>query len=202
MIGYIKGTYAYAVEEGIVVDNHGIGYVVKVPSSVLLTLPEPGGEIMLYTYTYVREDAIGLFGFSTLDELQVFRLLITVNGIGPKGGLSILSTMTTDNLRYAVMMDDAGAIAKAPGVGAKTAAKLILELKGKLGDKEELLRMATGQKDNLPANEVYTAAMEEAVLALVSLGYKETEAKKAVMAVPEGGSKTVEELLSLSLKNF
>lgn len=199
MIGYVKGSLAYTSAEGILVDNHGIGYRIRVPDSMLQNLPAIGEEIMVYTYTYVREDAIGLFGFETLDELEVFRLLITVSGIGPKGGLAILSTMGTDSLRYAVMTEDAKTIAKAPGIGAKTASKLILELKDKLGDKDTLLAGIPGDATSSGTGGA-TTAMEDAKEALVALGYSPTEARKAVASVPEGDRMDVEELLKLSLK--
>lgn len=203
MIGYIKGTLAYVAQNSIVVDNHGIGYNIKVPTTLLQALPHAGEEVMVYTYTYVREDAIGLFGFSSPDELEVFRLLITVSGIGPKGGLAILSTMNTDELRYAVLMDDAKAIAKSPGIGAKTAGKLILELKDKLDVKNAVFEESAGAAGGVQAaNSSYTAAMDDAVQALAALGYSSKEARSAVMSVPDAAEKTVEELLKLSLKHI
>lgn len=203
MIGYIKGTLAYVAQNSIVVDNHGIGYNIKVPATLLQALPHAGEEVMVYTYTYVREDAIGLFGFSSPDELEVFRLLITVSGIGPKGGLAILSTMNTDELRYAVLMDDAKAIAKSPGIGAKTAGKLILELKDKLDVKNVIFEESAGAAGGVQAaNSSYTAAMDDAVQALAALGYSSKEARGAVMSVPDAAEKTVEELLKLSLKHI
>lgn len=188
--------------DNIVVDNHGIGYNIRVPATLLQTLPHAGEEVMIYTYTYVREDAIGLFGFSSPDELEVFRLLITVSGIGPKGGLAILSTMNTDELRYAVLMDDAKAIAKSPGIGVKTAGKLILELKDKLDVKNAVLAgLSAGEEGgSLQAGSSYTSAMDDTVQALAALGYSLTEARNAVMSVPDAAEKTVEELLKLSLK--
>lgn len=187
----------------IVVDNHGIGYNIRVPATLLQRLPAAGEEVMVYTYTYVREDAIGLFGFSTPDELEIFRLLITVSGIGPKGGLAILSTMNTDELRYAVLMDDAKAIAKSPGIGAKTAGKLILELKDKLDVKNAIFQGLAGVAEGgevQAADTSYTAAMDDAVQALEALGYSSKEARGAVIRVPDAAEKTVEELLKLSLK--
>lgn len=203
MIGYIKGTLAYVAPNSIVVDNHGIGYNINVPATLLQRLPSAGEEVMVYTYTYVREDAIGLFGFSSPDELEVFRLLITVSGIGPKGGLAILSTMNTDELRYAVLMDDAKAIAKSPGIGAKTAGKLILELKDKLDVKNAIFEGLAGAAEGegvQAANSSYTVAMDDAVQALEALGYSSKEARSAVMSVPDAAEQTVEELLKLSLK--
>lgn len=199
MIAFIKGNLAAVSPGQIVVENHGIGYNIRITDAMAANLPEPGQEIMVYTYTYVREDAIGLFGFSNQDTLEVFRLLITVNGIGPKGGLSILSTMSADELRYAVAVNDAKSIAKSPGVGAKTAAKLILELKDKLVAQDKMLAGVT-EHTNAPGAGEEGQAMSEAVQALMALGYTAKEAGEAVRKVPDATDKSVEELLKLSLK--
>jgi Holliday junction DNA helicase RuvA subunit len=132
MYAYIKGTLEETGEDYIVVEAGGIGYQIFTTGQTFQYLPSMGEEVKVYTYLHVREDAMILFGFLTKDDLFVFRLLLGVSGIGPKGALAILSVMTTDDLRFAVLGDDAKAIAKAPGVGAKTAQRLILELKDKL----------------------------------------------------------------------
>ena len=133
MYSYIKGELSEIVAENhIVVENGGIGYNIYIPGQVLSLLPGVGEEVKIYTYLCVREDAFILYGFLTRDDLNVFKLLIGVSGIGPKGALAILSVMSTDDLRFAVLSDDAKAIAKAPGVGNKTAQRLIIELKDKL----------------------------------------------------------------------
>ena len=131
MYAYIKGTLEETGEDYIVVEAGGIGYQIFTTGQTFQYLPSMGEEVKVYTYLHVREDAMILFGFLTKDDLFVFRLLLGVSGIGPKGALAILSVMTTDDLRFAVLGDDAKAIAKAPGVGAKTAQRLILELKDK-----------------------------------------------------------------------
>lgn len=132
MYSYIKGTLEETMEDKIVVDNHGIGYNINVPARVLDALAPVGSEVKVYTYLNVKEDAFSLYGFLTKDDIKVFKLLLGVGGIGPKGALAILSVMSTDDLRFAVMGGDAKAIAKAPGVGGKTAQRVILELKDKL----------------------------------------------------------------------
>lgn len=135
----------------------------------------------LYTYTSVREDALQLFGFLSKNDLDIFRKCITVSGIGPKGGLAILSVLDADSLRYAILSGDVKAITKAPGIGAKTAERLILELKGKLQIDESMISReiesarTPGQAD--------TPQKREAVEALVSLGYGQAEAMKAVNAI-------------------
>ena len=132
MYAYIKGTLEETGEDYIVVEAGGIGYQIFTAGQTFQYLPSVGEKLKVYTYLHVREDAMILFGFLTKDDLFVFKLLLGVSGIGPKGALAILSVMTTDDLCFAVLGDDAKAIAKAPGVGAKTAQRLILELKDKL----------------------------------------------------------------------
>ena len=128
MIGYIKGRLEEVMDGAIIVDNNGIGYEILVPASVIGSLPSKGNEVKIYTYMNVREDLLQLFGFMTRDDLEVFKMLITVSGIGPKGALGILGVMSADDIRFAVMSEDAKTISKAPGIGAKTARKLIIEL--------------------------------------------------------------------------
>ena len=132
MISYIKGELAGVTEEKAIIEAGGIGYGIYMPGKDLAQLPGIGEQLKVHTYLNVREDAMQLFGFLTGDELEVFRLLITVNGIGPKGGLGILSALSADELRFAVMAGDVKAITAAPGIGKKTAERLILDLKDKL----------------------------------------------------------------------
>ena len=132
MFAYLIGRVAGVTEDNLVLEVGQIGFNVKIPASLPSLLPPVGGEVKIYTYTCVREDAFQLYGFLSQDELDMFRLLITVSGIGPKGGLAILSAMSADDVRLAVLTQDAKAIARAPGVGPKTAQRLILELKDKI----------------------------------------------------------------------
>ena len=138
MYAYIKGTLEETTEDSVVVEAGGIGYNIKVSTATAELLPGVGNEVKIYTYTLVREDAFALFGFLTRDDLEIFKKLIAVNGIGPKGGLAILSVMSADALRFAVMAGDAKAIAKAPGIGAKTAERVILELRDKISLEDTL----------------------------------------------------------------
>lgn len=201
MISFIKGELDSVYEDGIVVENSGIGYDIKVPLSVMNELPIIGEKVKIYTYLYVREDIVCLYGFLSRDDLQVFKLLITVNGIGPKGALGILSTISPDDLRFAVLADDAKAIAKAPGIGAKTASKLILELKDKLkledAFEQKLSKTPTETVETGDAN-----AKNEAIQALVALGYSNTEALKAVRTVEITPDMNTEDILKLSLKKI
>ena len=121
MIAYIKGEIVLVEEDRVIVDVNGIGYGISMPAQTLSMLPAPGNELRIHTYLHVKEDAMQLFGFLTMDDLKVFKLLLTVSGIGPKGGLNILSQLSADELRFAIMANYVKTIAKAPGVGKKTA---------------------------------------------------------------------------------
>lgn len=202
MIAYIKGEMAAVYPEGIVVEKNGIGYEISVPLSVMDELPALGEDLKVYTYLYVREDAMKLYGFLTRADLEIFKLLITVSGIGPKGALGILSAMTPDDLKFAILAGDTKTIAKAPGIGQKTAAKLILELKDKLKLEdafEERLntKVAKGSAGGEGSN-----IRSEAVEALAALGYSSTDALKAVRQVELTEDMSVEELLKQSLKHI
>ena len=132
MYAYIKGELAEINTDHIVIEAGGIGYQVFISLQTFDYLPSVGENLKIYTYLYLREDAMILYGFLTKDDLELFKLLISVSGIGPKGGLAILSTLEADDLRFAILSGDAKAISKAPGVGGKTAQRVILELKDKL----------------------------------------------------------------------
>lgn len=200
MISYIRGTYTERLEDGIVVETGGMGYHIHVPFSVLEGMPKFGEEVRIFTSLQVREDSMTLFGFLTRQDLSMFRQLLGVNGIGPKAALGILSTLTLQDLRYAIISGDAKAISKAPGIGAKTAQKVILELKDRM--KAEDLLPAQGEA--LGTSDLGTVGLEglakEATEALVALGYSTTEAVKAVRQVEISEGMTVEGVLKTSLK--
>ena len=201
MYSYIKGELSEIVAENhIVVENGGIGYNIYIPGQVLSLLPGVGEEVKIYTYLCVREDAFILYGFLTRDDLNVFKLLIGVSGIGPKGGQAILSVLSPDDLRFAVMADDVKAISSAPGIGKKTAQKLIVELKDKLSIEDALEHAIT--EDGALKAQMSTGGeiQSEAVQALVALGYGNTEALKAVKQVEITPDMQVEELLKRALK--
>ena len=206
MIAYIKGELIEVSEEGIIVEANGMGYQMRMPLSSLDNLPRIGSEVKVFTYLHVREDAIGLFGFLNSDDLKVFKLLITVNGIGPKGALGILSAITPDDLRFAVLSDDVKTISKAPGIGSKTASKLIIELKDKLKledvFEQKLMNQMEGQTQlqsiGLPLAEI----RNEAIQALVVLGYSNTDAAKVVRKIEITEGMTSEDILKKSLKSL
>ncbi|MDE6712666.1 MAG: Holliday junction branch migration protein RuvA [Lachnospiraceae bacterium] len=177
MYAYLKGIVAWKTADRIVVEVSGVGYNVYVSPGRIYDFPEYGEEVKVYTYTSVREDAINLYGFVTLEELELFKLLISVSGIGPKGGLAMLSVMSVDDIKYAIMTGDAKLLAKAPGVGKKTAERVIIDLKDKINaqDFEESVSGAVLEKTLMEHPKARDAAD-----ALVALGYSGKEAKHAV----------------------
>ena len=204
MISYIKGRLVETAENIIVVECNGIGYQMLVPLSVIDSMPPCGNDVKIYTHMHVREDLLQLFGFLTRDDLEVFKLLISVSGVGPKAALSILGTITADELRYAVMADDAKTIAKTPGIGAKTAGKLVIELKDKLKyrDINDVMDVSGQNSVNVSSKAADKSIISDAVEALVALGYSATDAMKAVRSVDAADYTSVEQLLKLSLKHM
>lgn len=200
MYSYIKGILTDMEEDLVVVEAGGIGYNIHTTGQTFDYLPSIGEEIKLYTYLNVREDAMMLYGFLTKDDLRVFKLLIGVSGIGPKGALAILSVMTTDDLRFAVLGEDAKAIAKAPGIGAKTAQRLILELKDRFSLEDAFEQKLTHVEEK--EADAAKSAKNEAVQALVALGYSSSEALKAIGNVEITPDTDVEDILKTALKNM
>ena len=203
MISYIKGPLTAIEEDVIVVEAGGVGMGIHVPLSVLDRLPGIGREVTVYTYFQVREDAMSLYGFLNRQDRDMFRQLIGVNGVGPKAALGILSTMTPDDLRMAIVTGDAKAISRAPGIGPKTAQRLIVDLKDKISMEEMLGNLAL-PCDGGASAALGTASMgeaaKEAVQALVALGYSNMEANKAVKQVEVTETMTAEDVLKASLR--
>lgn len=198
MISYIRGKLAAVEEEKVILDVGGVGYGIFMPGQSMGRLPAIGSEVQLHTYLNVREDAMQLFGFLTRDDLKIFKLVIGVSGIGPKGGLSILSKLTPDDLRFAVLSGDAKAISAAPGIGKKTAEKLIIELKDKLS-MEDMIRGSVSEETVIPQSGI-TGIQTDAVQALTALGYGSTEALRAVKQVAVTEETDVETVLKQALK--
>ncbi len=195
MFAYIKGRIAEVSGDNLVLEAGPIGYNIKISSAIAAALPPSGEEIKIYTYTLVREDAFLLYGFLTKDDLDIFKKVITVSGIGPKGGLAILSAMTADDLRLAIISGDARAIAKAPGIGAKTAERLILDLKDKVSLEETSFCQNTKPQSDAPMED----AKREAIEALTALGYSASDALKAVKQVELAQDMDVEAILKAAL---
>ena len=206
MISYLRGKYLDRTEEGsLIIDVGGIGFEVFVPGEVFgKAAYNSNEEIELYTYMQVKEDGMSLFGFASLDELSVFKKIISVSGIGPKGGLSILSTLNREQFIMSVLDEDSDRIAKAPGIGKKTAAKLVLELKDKFS-LSDAMGGAVSLSDINKADGTSKAddgIVKDAIAALVALGYSASESTKAVRGVQITEDMTVDKLLSLSLRNM
>lgn len=202
MIGYIKGTIEGIAKDNVLIENNGIGYRIYTSGMVLERIGAMHQPTMLFTYLHIKEDGISLFGFPTMEELDTFKLLLGISGIGPKAALAILSILSVRDLSLAVMAGDVKAITKANGVGKRGAERVIMELKGKLsiddvfGD-DEFEGSETGARELGNNNSI-----EDTVLALVSLGYSEFEAMKAIKQIPGAEQMDSEELLKAALKKM
>lgn len=196
MIAFLSGEIADITETSIILDVNGIGYEIFVPVQ-LLKIEQIGNQLKLHTYLQVREDAMVLFGFSTKEDLQMFKILIGVNGIGPKAGIAMLSTFGNRELCIAILENDAKKIAKTPGIGAKTAQKLILELKDKI-KLDDIISEDVSYEPELEASNTVADAIE----ALVSLGYGRIDAANAVDAVDGNKEMSTEEILKAALKEL
>jgi len=188
MIGKLTGTLAEKHPPEVIVDCHGVGYEVQVPMSTFYHLPALGQPVSLLTHFIVREDAQLLYGFGTAQERQAFRALIKVSGVGPRTALSILSGLSADDLAQAVSLQEVGRLVKVPGIGKKTAERLLLELKGKLGD-----AIATASQP-----QATSAERADILQALLALGYNDKEANTALKALPPDVG--VSEGIKLALK--
>lgn len=201
MIAYVKGIIEDKAEDCVVLEVGGFGVNIYISADTAAKLPQEGEEIKLYTYTLVKEDAFKLYGFLTRDDLDIFKKCITVNGIGPKGALAILSVMDADTLRYAILSGDTKTISRAPGIGARTAERLILDLKDKIKIEDtligkEIVQTASG---NSTAD---SPQKKEAVEALVSLGYSQTESIRAVNSIENIESLDAGAVLKQALKKM
>lgn len=201
MIAYLIGTVEAVTETKLVLEVNQIGYQVFISARDASTMPGRGSQVKIYTYLNVKEDAMQLFGFLNEDDLEMYRLLLGVNGIGPKAALGILSVMNADDLRFAVLSDDSKTIAKAPGIGPKTAKKLILELKDKLS-LEDAFEKKLAAADQTTAGAEITDAKSEAVRALTALGYSGSDALKAVKKSGATDDMDTETILKLALKQL
>ena len=198
MYSYVKGSLAEVETDHIVVEVNGIGYNIYIPINCFAYLPAEGEECKIYTYLYVREDAMMLYCFLTKDDLALFKQMLTVSGIGPKGALGILSVLSADDLRFAIVAGDSKAISKAPGIGAKTAQRLILELKDKISLEEAFEKKSDNKK--LQKTALSRQVKNDAVLALNALGYSSAESLKVVSQVTITEDMTVEDVLKQALK--
>lgn len=200
MIAYLKGEIIEVYDDLMIVEVNQLGYNVKISTQTAREVSHISGEVKVYTYTYVREDTFCLYGFLKREELDIFKRLITVNGIGPKGALAILSTLTVEDLIVAIVSGDAKSIAKAPGVGAKTAERVIIDLR----DKVDLIDTGNPLYVGITGNEKLTesSAQKEATEALTALGYSMSDALKAIKQIESLESMNTEAILKAALKKL
>lgn len=201
MYAYLNGIIADIEDDNCIIDVNDIGYNVQISGQTMTRLPGIGERVKLFTYTNVKEDALQLYGFLSKADLEMFKKCITVSGIGPKGALGLLSAMDADDLRFAIISQDVKAISKAPGIGKRTAERLILELKDKLTIDDTMIQKEVDayQGGSIAIDD---AQKKEAVEALVALGYGQTESLKAVNAVPGGEDMDAGALLKAALKKL
>ncbi len=199
MISFIKGIVEIVGDDFVILDNNGIGYKVKISLNTLSKLPKTGSEVKIFTHMQVREDDISLYGFMSMDEISMFNLLTSVSGIGAKGALAILNILTPTDLMLCIIAEDVNSICKAPGVGKKTASRLILELKDKIKSKSDAYE--TLKIENMPSSNKVNNDKQDAIDALIALGYDKNESFKVVLEVALE-EMTVEEIIKASLKKF
>ena len=203
MISFIKGYVAETTENSVILETDSIGYEIFMTGTAIEETSRMQDKIKIYTYFHVREDTMQLYGFLSRDDLEMFRLLLKVNGIGPKAAMGVLAAITADELRFAVLSDDVKTISRAPGIGKKTAQKLILELKDKLKLEDAFEKKLDHQEENLSLTDTSLRdSRQEAVEALTALGYSSTNALRAVRQVSEETGDDVEAILKAALKQL
>lgn len=197
MISFLNGTIAAKNENGVIIDVGGVGYNVSMPVSDIAKMGSIGDNVKVFTHFHISENMVGLFGFLTGEQIDYFNKLIAISGIGPKAAVSILGTLSVQDLAFAIIAEDAKAITRAPGVGPKAAQRIILELKGKI-DTQEAVSAPVGVQ-----SVVKTAlrADTEAVNALIALGASPSEAQKTVMQISKDGMST-EDIIKEALRRM
>lgn len=197
MYEYIKGKYIGINKDYVIVENNGIGYKIFTSGATMAEMPKISDDVMLYLEQIVREDFIGFYGFNDREELDMFKMLISISGVGAKAALSLLSISRINNLKYAIMMEDEKHLCRAPGIGKKTAGRIILELKDKI-KKTDILEGVDIQEgfENIASNSENVVG--EALGALLALGYSEKEAETALKKVNK--QETVENIIKECLK--
>lgn len=197
MISFINGKIDMVLENSVIVDNNGIGYQIHMSNLTISKLPQKGETVKLYTYMNVKEDNISLYGFISMEEIRAFNMIISVSGIGPKSALGILATITPHHLMLAIITEDVTVLSKAPGIGKKTAQRLILELKDKIKTKDALQNEVTSINTTNNIN----ADKQDAIDALVVLGYSYNEALKTILEIADEGA-SLEDIIKVALKKL
>jgi holliday junction DNA helicase RuvA len=193
MYEYIRGIFVGVNKDYIIIENSGMGYKIFTSGTTLANMPSINENVLLYLQQIVREDFIGLYGFLTRDELNMFNLLLGVSGVGAKASLSLLSISSVNNLKYAILTGDEKTLTRAPGIGKKTAQRIILELKDKF-KKDEFIPEGLTSSDDIEVNRNLSEALE----ALIALGYSEKEAERALKQVSQ--EESIEGIIKNSLK--
>lgn len=204
MYSYIRGEIAEVYEDSIVLDNNGMGYLIFMSALDIQKLKGQGETKLIHTYFSVTENAVSLFGFLSKEEREMFLLLLKVSGIGPKAALSLLSTMDERDLKYAIFSDDEKAISKAPGIGAKSAKRIIVDLKDKIDSSfmSKDLRESLGEDRGVSGGALGDGTDNDAYLALISLGYSSSSAYRAISEVEGRNEMDVSTLLKEALKRL
>ena len=195
MIAFLKGELEHVEETGAIINVGGVGFSVTMPTIDLAKLPQKGQEVLIYTYLYVREDIMELFGFSNKESIKYFKKLIGVSGVGPKAAIALLSALTPSELALAIISSDSKAIGKAKGIGPKMAQRIVLELKGKVETEDAI---GGSEKVSAPIRPTTDAS---AVNALIALGCSPSEAQKTVMQI-SGENLTTEEIIKEALRRL
>jgi Holliday junction DNA helicase RuvA len=196
MIALIRGTLAYKSIDHVIIDVGGVGYRLHIPLSTFYSLPDEG-DVSLFTHTHVREDALLLYGFLSMEEKELFVTLIGISGVGPKLAVNILSNIPAPDLKRAIVSEDIKRLSGLPGIGKKTAERLVLELKDKIGKLENL---SEEQGDEQPTGKASDALIDDVLSALVNLGYKEAQARKVLENMELSPGLGMEEVLKGALK--
>lgn len=203
MIGFLRGELDSFFDDRIILDVNGMGFNVFMPSSQIATFSRTGIEVKIYTYMSVREDAMNLYGFLTADDLNLFKMLIGVSGVGPKFALGLLSTFTANDLKMSILSMDSKTISKSPGIGIKSAQKIILELKDKISLDEVINNsLNINSASDKTQNATMTEAMQDAIDALIALGYSSTDSLRAVRECSQETEDDVELILKKALKHI
>jgi Holliday junction DNA helicase RuvA len=194
MIALLRGTLAYKSSDHVIIDVGGVGYRLFIPLSTFYSLPETG-DVSLFTHTHVREDALLLYGFLSMEEKDLFGILISISGIGPKLAVNILSHIPAKDLKRAIATGDIKRLSSLPGIGKKTAERLVLELKDKVGPVHDL-----PEADDVKSNTSVVDISNDVISALINLGYKENQARKVLESMELAPGLTMEEALKGALK--
>jgi Holliday junction DNA helicase RuvA len=194
MIALLRGTLAYKSSDHVIIDVGGVGYRLFIPLSTFYSLPETG-DVSLFTHTHVREDALLLYGFLSMEEKELFGILISISGVGPKLAVNILSHIPAKDLKRAIASGDIKRLSSLPGIGKKTAERLVLELKDKVGPIHDL-----PEADDVQSNTSGGDISNDVISALINLGYKENQARKVLESMELAPDLTMEEALKGALK--